>query len=64
MRGLGSFLIVVGILSLGMRAVKSKFLFFDWMDHWGAGGGTIIRVLLMLVGLAIIVRSFYTGRHD
>jgi len=64
MRGLGSFLVVAGIVSLAMLVAEARFVGFDWFDHWCAATGIIIRVALMMVGGIIIGHSFYTGRRD
>jgi len=64
MRGLGCFLVVLGMTAFGLQFAGANLPPFDWVDNASRVAGTITRASLIVAGVAIIAHSFYIGRHD
>ena len=50
MQGLGGFLVLMGAGSFVLHFMNMEFTLLSWVDNWGPGVGTGIRIGLIVVG--------------
>lgn len=55
MKSLGGFLVLMGVGSFVLNAMGRELTLLMWIDTWGAGVGTAIRVGLIALGIALFV---------
>lgn len=64
MRGIGSFLFIMGAGSFVLNLIGMEFTFLMWIDLWGPNVGLAIRLGLMALGGALwgIALKMESGR--
>ena len=55
MRGLGGTLILFGAGSFVLNLIGMEFILLVWIDLWGALIGNIIRVAMVVAGIALLM---------
>lgn len=55
MKGIGGFLILMGLGSFVLNMLGREFILMMWIDTWGPGVGTGIRIGLIVLGVALLV---------
>ena len=60
MQGFGGLLVLLGAGSFVLHYMDMEFKLLGWVDNWGAGVGTGIRVAMVVVGAIV----WYLGRQQ
>ncbi len=55
----GFVLFLLGMLSLILSFTGMQFVFMKWLDAWGKGYGTLLRILI--IGLGIVMAYLGTS---
>ena len=53
MKGIGGLMVLFGAGSFILNMIGREFTLLMWIDSWGPTVGTVIRVLLIIVGGAL-----------
>lgn len=53
MQSLGSFLVLMGAGSFVLHYLNMEFILVGWVDNWGTGIGTGIRIAMIAVGAVL-----------
>lgn len=59
MQGIGSLLVLLGAGSFVLHFMNMEFKLLSWVDNWGPGVGTGIRVGMIVVGALV----WFLGRQ-
>ncbi|NZA26899.1 hypothetical protein H0E84_10935 [Luteimonas sp. SJ-92] len=55
MKSIGGLMFVLGLGSFLLNFMNMEFKLLTWIDNWGPTVGTIIRVVMIVVGVALWV---------
>ena len=61
---LGFLMVGLGILAIILSLVGARFTFMAWLDHWGAGVGFVLRLIMVIVGFVIIFVNKSESLYD
>ena len=53
MQGIGGFLVLLGAGSFVLHFMDMEFRLLSWVDNWGPGVGTGIRIGMIVVGAIV-----------
>lgn len=53
MRGIGGFLVLMGVGSFVLHLIGMEFVLVAWVDMWGPAIGTGIRIGMIVVGAVL-----------
>lgn len=51
---LGFVFFILGFTSIGLALVGINLTFLLWLDHWGAGIGFFLKILMTMAGFILI----------
>jgi hypothetical protein len=54
MSAIGGFLLMIGLVSIGLYMIDYKLMVLSWIDNWGTTIGWAIRVALVMAGGVLI----------
>ena len=54
MSAIGGFLLMIGLVSIGLYMIDYKLMVLSWIDNWGTTVGWAIRVALVMAGGVLI----------
>jgi hypothetical protein len=60
MQGIGGFLVLLGAGSFVLHYMNMEFRLLNWVDHWGTGVGTGIRIGMIVLGAIL----WFLGRQE
>jgi hypothetical protein len=63
-RGVGGFLVVVGLVSCVLHLVGFNLRILLWVDLWGPAMGWLIRLGVVAIGAALVLLPMILGRKD
>ena len=54
MKSIGMYLAIFGAISIGLNFLGRELMLMSWADNWGSTVGWVIRIGMIVVGLAIM----------
>ena len=55
MKGLGGFLVLMGVGSFVLGLMDREFSLLTWIDNWGVETGNVIRIVVAIAGVGLYV---------